>query len=105
MAKKPAERIAEQFGTNMKAARSAYEGREGRRLPGGRLSQERLAELVGGALGETVAQNTAGTWFRGTIPPPATVMALAKVLRVPAGWLLFNEGSTQSDELLSRYKG
>jgi transcriptional regulator with XRE-family HTH domain len=59
---------------------------------GEEVDQAEIAKRVGMALGRpAVAQATVSRWFRGTVPDVVTVAALAKVMRVSAGWLAFGD--------------
>jgi hypothetical protein len=83
-----AEGLAAAFSARLWEAHKAHEGRTGVRL-----SQSALGELVGKRIGRDVGMSTAATWFKGTVPGPATVLALSQIYEVSPGWLLFGEGT------------
>lgn len=67
----------------------------------GRVSQAQLAREVSILSGRVIRQETAGKWIRGKARPEYEELpALAKVLRVSLGWLVWESGErSRLDEL------
>lgn len=85
--------VADRFSTYKDRLKHALWLRQG--VTGEKLSQGRLAGLVGAEAGRTFSQPSAGAWLKGTMPRDndaqlalSRVLSVGKVL-VDPGWLFF----------------
>lgn len=99
MPKKKLIAATSEFGERLKRARGLHLARTGEDP-----TQAELADLVGGLVGRTFDQTTAGSWFKGRIPQTVTIAALAEVYGVRAAWLAFGEGGPEKPEDLPPVK-